>query len=190
MAEFSRNAINKNLNPVFQDVTIPNMNTLNINITHFTKEMREIDYQLDCSDDEDCKMFPYLYFAKCEDGDLVEDFSGSGGSDEDSTEPVSSGSTPTPRFNHPIATLPNFNISLPPSIIYTDSTPTTASPTRESDKSTVANTTSDNTTTSETSINNNNFTQITNHHSGVSPILHSELWYSLLPMVLWIFFHI
>lgn len=186
MADFSRRAINQNLNPVFQDVTIPNMNTLNINITHFTKEMREIDYQLHCSDDEDCKKFPYLFFAKCEDGSLVEEFSGSGVSDEDGTEPTSSGSRPTPRFNHPIVTLPNFNISLPPSIIHTDSTATTASPTRESDKSTVANTTGDNTTTSETSINNNDISQITNHHSGVSKV-HSELWYSLLPMMLWIF---
>ena len=177
MAGFSRQAINQNLNPVFQDVTIPNMNTLNINITHFTQEMREINFQ---SDDEDYKTFPYLFSAKCEDGGLVEDFSGSGGSDEDSTKTASSGSTPTPRFNHPIVTLPNVNISLPPSIIYTDNTPTTVSPTRESDKSTVANTTGNNTTT------NDNFSQITDHHSGVSK-QHSELWYSLLPMVLWIF---
>ena len=188
MADFSRYALQEHLNPVFQDVTIPNMNILNINITHFTKEMREIDYQLHCSDDEDCKKFPYLFFAKCEDGGSVDEFSGSGGSDEDSTEPTSSGNTPIPRINHPILIKPpNINTSLPPDIIYTDSMPTT-SPTDSSDKSTVANTSNDNTTTSETSSNNNNFNPITNnHHSGVS-ILCSELWYLLLPLVLGILY--
>ena len=192
VADFTRHAMQKSLNPVFQDVTIPNMNILNINITRFIKEMREIDYQLHCSDDEDCKKFPYLFFAKCKDGS-VEEFSGSGDSYDDSTESTSSGSTSIPRINNPIIILrpPNFNITLPPDIIYTDNMPTTALPTTEPDKSTVANTSGDNTTTTETSsnvTNNNNFSQITNnHHSGVS-ILHSELWHRLLPLLLGILY--
>ena len=176
MAGFTRHALQSNVNPVFQDITIPSMNVLSINITHFTKEMREIDYQLHCSDDEDCVKFPY-YTITCRENYSPEEFSGSGTSpeDNDTTEPTSSGSMPITRINIAIDTSLNTNISIPPTIKYTNSIPTFAS---ESDASTVAN------TTSETFDDNmNNLSSVkNNHHSGISTI-HSE-WHHLLAVLL------
>ena len=172
------------MNPVFQDVKIPSMNILSINITHFTKEMHEIDYQLHCSDDEDCMKFPHYTYI-CPGTYSPEESSGSGTSNEDNdtTELTSSGSIPITRINIAVDTSLNTNISLPPTITYTNSIPTSASPKTESDASTVANN-SGNTTSETFDDNMNNFSPIMNkYHSGNS-IVHSELWHHLLAVLL------
>ena len=158
------------------------MTVLNINITRFTKEMHDIvDYQLQCTDDEDCKRFPYLATAMCEDNPTDDFFSGSGdNSNNDSNDPTSSGTGPTPRVNIAIITGPsNINMSLPPIILHTDSVPTTTLPTTDSaDISIIANKSDNNT-------NSNNFRDKfkTNQNSGIS-VLHLELCYLLLPTLL------
>lgn len=187
MADFSRHAMQQNLNPVFQDMAIPEMSILNKNITRFIKEMRDMDFQLHCSDDEDCKKFPYLTMAMCED----EEFSGSGvDSGNDKDEPTSSGSMPTPRVNIAIVTRPpNTNISLPPNILYTNSTPTTASPNTEPEISTIANIS---TNTSDTSNDVSGIkisaSPITRKQKSGITILHSQTSHLLLPMLLGILY--
>lgn len=195
MADFTRHAIQENLNPVFQDIAVPKMSQIVINITHFTKEIHDMDYQLHCSDDEDCKKFPYLHYARCEDNHSI-DFSGSGdGSIDVSTEPPSSGSMPTPRVY--IVSWTKTNSSMPPPIIHTNSIPTTASPTTasptttlpttESDKPTIADTSDNNATTGDTNnatSTNINFSPIeSKEHSGIS-ILHLKFHHALIPLLL------
>ena len=183
MADFTRHALEENLNPVFQDEPIPKMTILNINITRFTKEIDEMeDYHHHCSDDEDCKKFPYLFQATCADDNSIE-FSGSGGGfTDDGTEPVSSGSMPTPRVQ--IMTLSTHSKpSFPPMVINTNGT---ASPTTQSDEP----------ITTDTSINDGNvtsntdiiFTPITSNQNSGTSILHLKTHHLLFPLMLGILY--
>ena len=172
---------------MFQDEPIPKMTTLNINLTHFTKEIIDLeDYHLHCSDDEDCKKFPYLFQATCADDNSIE-FSGSGdGSTDDGTEPISSGSMPTPRVHIITLDIPS-KPSLPPTIINTNST---ASPTTQPDEPITTDTdiSNSNATRNDTSNTDIKFIPITSNQNSGTSILHLKSHHLLLLLMLGILY--